>query len=513
MLFNVKITIKNQQILPKPTLHFTFCILLALIFLKAASVQAQEMMGIVNSSYSGVNGSIINPAHPVTSPYYFDLNIVGADIFLENNYIYLKKEEYKFSRFFKSNPQFPTHGINNDIITYDYYDASNKQAFGQIRVLGPSASLVFGRHSVGVITGARALLSLKNVPYDLAKFGYENLVFPPQYDIDYVDNKNIYAAALAWGEIGLNYSYVLKQQNMDYFAAGFTVKYLLGYAGGYAKTDNINYTMLDRDTLIINNLNAQFGLSLPLDYAANTMSNSPLFKGKGVGIDLGFVYEKKKKTTRNEKFYQLCSQSYTPYFFKIGVSLLDIGRIKFKQNARKYEVVDGSTFWPDLSNYSFSSVDLLSQDLSNRFYGNPNQIVTDDNIKVFLPTALSAQVDVNLISDWYLNGTLVQPLFYSPAQISRPAIMALTPRWQKTNVEFGVPVSLYNWYKPRIGLTARLGPLTFGTEKLSSFFNLTNFTGIDFYFAVKISLRKGNCKSDSNGTCGNNEYKKFIKKK
>lgn len=475
-------------------------------------LQAQEMMGIVNSSYSGINGSIINPAATVTSPYYFDMNIIGADVFVENNYVYLKKNEYRFGRFFQKNAAFPTHGPNNDLITYDYYNASNKQAFSQLRILGPSVAVTFGRHAIGLVTGARANVSVKNMPYDIAKFGYENLVFPPQYDINYVDNKNIYAAALAWAETGINYSYVIRQQEMDYLAAGVTLKYLMGYGGGYVKTTNIDYIMLDRDTLIINNLNAQFGMALPLDYANNTFDNGPLFKGKGVGFDVGIIYEKKKKTVRNEKFHQLCAQPYTPYFFKIGVSILDIGKIKFKQNAREFEVVDGSTFWPDLSNYGFSNIDFLTQDLSNRFYGNPNQIVTSDEIKVFLPTAFSAQVDVNVRDNWFVNGTFVHPIFFSTSQISRPVMLAVTPRWQQSAFEVSMPFSLYNWYKPRIGLSARFGKFTIGTEKLSSFFYFTNFTGIDFYFALKVSLRKGNCKSDNNGTCGNNEYKKFIKK-
>lgn len=470
------------------------------------------MMGIVNSTYSGISGALINPANTVGSPYYFDMNIIGADVFVENNYVYLKKDDYRFSRFFSSSPEFPKHGPNNNLISYDYYNASNKQAYSQLRVMGPSLAVTIGRHAFGIVTGARACISLKNVPYDIAKFGYESLAFPPQYDINYVDNKNIYAAALAWAETGVTYSYVLKQQGLDYLAAGFTAKYLLGYAGGYVKTSNIDYIMLDRDTLIINNLNANFGMSLPLDYTSNTFDNGPLFKGKGFGFDVGVIYEKKKQTVRNERFYQLCAQPYTPYFFKIGISILDIGRVRFKQNAREFEVVDGSTFWPDLTNYGFSSIDFLTQDLGNRFYGNPNQIVTSDEIKVFLPTAISAQVDVNLRENWFVNGTLVHPLFYSKAQISRPIMLAVTPRFQKPNFEFSVPISLYNWYKPRIGLSARFRRFTIGTEKISSFFHFTNFTGIDFYFSLKLSLRKGNCNSFNDGTCGNNEYKKFIKK-
>ena len=66
------------------------------------------MLGIMNSTYSGINGAIINPALPVSSPYYLDINIVSANLFIENNYIYLAKNEYRFKRFLQRNPKFPT---------------------------------------------------------------------------------------------------------------------------------------------------------------------------------------------------------------------------------------------------------------------------------------------------------------------------------------------------------------------------------------------------------------------
>ena len=86
------------------------------------TLRGQEMLGIMNSSYSGITGATLNPAVTVTSPYYFDFNILAGDVFFENNYLYLAKEEYKFSRFLSKNPDFPTHGADNNMIAYDYYN-------------------------------------------------------------------------------------------------------------------------------------------------------------------------------------------------------------------------------------------------------------------------------------------------------------------------------------------------------------------------------------------------------
>jgi hypothetical protein len=470
------------------------------------------MLGIVNSNYAGISGSVINPAVSVTTPFYIDINVFAVDIFAENNYIYLAKEEYRFSRFFSKNPDFPTHGEDNDLYAYDYYTKKDKNAFTSNRLLGPSIAVTVGRHSFGIVTGTRAVMSTRNVPYDIAKFAFEKLEFPPQYDINYVDNNNIYNAELAWAEIGLNYSYVFKQQGLDYWAAGITIKDLLGYSGGYLYTDNIDYVMLDRDTLIIHNINGEGGYSMPLNYETNAYDKNPLFRGKGVGIDIGVIYQKKKRYSRDDKITKLCAQNYVPYQYKIGVSLLDIGRIRFTENAEKLVFDNASTYWPGVASTDFTTMRDLTDQLSNQFYGNPTELIQGNEIKIALPTALSIQADVNYYENWYLNGTIVYPIQFSKSGLIRPVMFAVTPRYETANFEASLPISLYDWTKPRIGLSARFRGFFIGTEKLSAYFHFTDFTGIDFYAGLKFSFFKGNCRrSRPDDNCGYDEYKKFVK--
>jgi hypothetical protein len=472
---------------------------------------AQEMLGMVNSSYSGINGSIINPAIPVTSPFYIDVNLISVDVFAENNYLFIAKEDYRFLNFFSANPEFPTHGPDNNLVAYDNYTTKDKKLYANLRLLGPSFSINIGKHSFGFVTGARAVSSTKNLPYEIAKFIYSQLEYAPQYDINYVDNRNIYNTELGWMEIGFNYSYIFKRQGYNQWAAGITVKDLRGYAGGYLNTDNIDYTILDKDTLIVRNLYANAGYSLPVDYQSNEFIKDPIFRGKGLGFDVGIVYQKKKKYTQSDHFNKLCSQNYTPYHYKIGVSLLDIGRIKFTENAQKLFFNDVPTYWPNLTNTSYSNIEALTQLLSNQFYGNPDQLVVGNEIKIALPTAISIQADYNYSGNWYVNGTIVYPLQISKSGIIRPVIFAISPRYETRQFEASLPLSLYDFTKPRLGLSARFRGFFIGTEKLSGYFHYTDFYGIDFYAGLKFSLRKGNCRNTPGESCGNAEYKKFIK--
>lgn len=491
-------------------------LLLISVLMGTNSLFAQEMLGIVNSSYAGITGSVINPAITVTSPYYVDINLVAGNFSVENNYIYIAKEDYRFRYFFSKPPAFPTHGPDNNMYVYDYYNTKDKKAFASARLIGPSVALTIGRHAFGIVTGARSVTSTKNVPYDIAKFAFERREYPPQYGVNYTDDQNIYNAELVWAENGFNYSYVISQNSTDYWAAGITVKDLRGYGGAYLYTTNLDYILPDNDTLIVNNLKAEAGYSLPLDYETNDYIDDPLFRGKGLGIDIGVIYQKLKDYAQENNSSKLCAQKYTPYKYKIGVSLLDIGRIKFTQNAEKLVFDNVSTYWPDITSTEFSNVNEFTELLSNQFYGNPTELIQGNEINIALPTALSVQADVNYYKNWFINGTMVLPLQLSKSGLRRPSLFALTPRYETALFDVSMPISLFDWTKPRIGLSARFLWFFAGTEKLSGFFHYKDFTGLDFYFGAKISLRKGFCRNGRNSkksseNCGIEEYKMFQK--
>jgi hypothetical protein len=487
-------------------------ILIALL-MGLSPLHAQEMLGGVNSSYSGITGSMLNPANAVTSPFYLDFNILSGDIFAENNYLYFSKEEYRFLRFFEKNPVYPTHGVDNDLIGYDNNSPNNKNAYANLRVMGPSFAVTVGRHAFGLVTAARSVMSTRNVPYTMAKFAYERFDYPPQYDINYVYNKNIYNAELAWAEIGFNYSYVFSQKSLDYWAGGVTVKYIMGYAGGYMYSENLDYIVYDQDTLTVNTINATGGYSLPLNYVTNEYMRDPLFRGKGVGFDIGLIYERKKSQGNYGRIVKLCEQDYIPYKYKIGVSLLDIGSVKFKKNAEKLVLDGNSTNWIRLPWTEFTSIRDLTDLISNQFYGNPTELIQGYEIKVALPTVASIQADVNFYKNWFVNGTLVVPVQFSKSGLRRPSVLAVTPRYETRRFEVGLPLSLYDWSKPRLGIFARYRGFFIGTEKIGGFFHYSDFYGLDFYAGIKLSFLKGSCRNSSAGEgCGINEYKLFKKK-
>jgi len=492
------------------TTFLRFLVFLCLA-ISAETLRGQEMLGIMNSSYSGITGATLNPAVTVTSPYYFDVNLLAGDVFFENNYLYLAKEEYRFSRFLSKNPDFPTHGLDNSMIAYDYFNEKNKNAYANLRILGPSFALTMGRSSFGIVSGTRMVMSTRNMPFDIAKFIFEKLEYPPQYNINYKHTRNIYNAEMAWAEVGFNYSYVLKQLNSDYWAAGITVKALKGYAGSYMFGDNEDYMVKD-SLIFVYSFTGEVGYSLPLDYQTNGYIRDPFFRGKGMGVDIGVIYEKKKKGSLSDgQSKKLCSQTYTLYDYKIGISILDIGRVRFTENAEKLVFGGVPVNWQPTTGYTVNSVRDVTDTLSMMFYGNKTDLIQGHEISVGLPTALSVQADINYYKNWYFSSTLVLPLQFSKTGLRRPALLGFAPRYQTARFEASMPITLYDWSKPRIGLSARFLGFFAGTEKISGFFHFKDFTGLDFYAGVRLSLRKGHCRNKGTENCGIEEYKLFNK--
>lgn len=473
---------------------------------------AQEMLGIMNSNSPGISSSMINPANTVTSRCYIDVNIMTFDVFAENNYLYLHDSVYRFSRFFQKNPEFPVHG-ENDKTTYDYYNTTNKQGYGNVRVMGPSAMLVRDRHAFGVTTGFRTVASASKLPYDVAKFLYDDFNYAPLQDINFVHPDFFSGALLSWAEIGANYSYIFNREGYNQWSAGVNLRYLAGYAGAFASVDYFDYIVLDLDTLQVNRVDGEAGISAPMDYETDNYAASPLFRGRGLGLDLGIVYERKVKGYQNWDRYSLCSQPYTPYLYRIGVSVLDIGRIRFNDNAYYMTIDNGSTFWPDFSSFHYSTMNRTLGEVSYHFLGDSSALIKGNSFSLGLPTALSIQGDYNFYKNWYVSGTAVMPLKLYQNSVIRESLLAIVPRYEGKDFAISLPVSLFNFYDPRIGIALRYKGFYIGSENPAGFFSFSDFTGLDFYMGIRISLAKGDCGKASPTDCTINESSKFRKKK
>ena len=487
-------------------------IFIAFNLLMYISTSAQDMPGTTLGNFSGVNSIQLNPSALHNSKTYLDIQLVGADLFLQNNALYMSKSEYRFTNFFKAGYQLPMHpeeyGTEQRIF-YHYDNLQDKSAFINTRINGPGAMLIWGKHAFALSTSFRSVISMHNAPYDVVNFSYLGLNYRPQQNINYKDNKPFRVSGLVWGEIGLSYAYTFFARGLNVWTAGVTVKRLLGVGGTYVKVKQLDYIVLNDSTINIKNLDAEMGLALPVNYNVNTTNFNPLIKGGGFGFDFGITYQRLKNYHQNEYFNTLCAQQYEDYIYRIGFGLIDIGRIKFKNNATRINIDNRSALWENVSNMPFSTIDNFLDTISYKFYGDTTSAYAGNTFNIWLPSAISAQFDYHLKKSWYINANIIYGFPLASGSIVRPAEISVTPRYETSLFEVSLPVSLYNWTLPRIGLALRIYGITIGTDKLGQFFSYSNFTGLDFYFSIKLFFRKGNCRIKGPFNCGNQEHKKI----
>jgi len=473
------------------------------------SLLGQEMLGTSLGNYSGINSIKLNPSAMHNSKTYLDIQFLGADVFFENNFLYQDKEDYKFSHFFESGYQWPTHkeSYGTEERAFYRYDNNNlKNVYSSIRLDGPGAMLIWNDHAFGITTSVRNVISAHNLPYELANFIYLGLNYRSQHNINYRDSRPFSIAEMGWAELGLSYSYRFYTRGFTMLSAGISVRRLFGVAGTYMYSNQLDYIVINDSTLSIKNLNAEYGVALPISYKTSEFDLDKLFKGGGFGFDIGITYQRLKQYHTSNSYPSFCAPRYEDYLYRIGISLIDIGAVQFKTNARKYVINDRSSYWDNLTSFTFSDVDQLMDTISYKFYGNDTAAFAGGKFMIWLPSAISVQFDYHLKEHWYINASLIYGFNLGRASLSRPAELSITPRYENRWFEASLPISLYDWYLPRIGLAFRFYGFTIGTDKLGGFFNLNNFTGLDFYFSIKLFFNKGSCKTDQRTPCGNLEF-------
>ncbi len=462
-------------------------LLLFLVYLLSAcltNLYAQEQLGLRTGSFSGVNALSLNPAAATGMPLAWDVNLVEAGIFGQTNYAFVNNGGLlPFWRARKnlifdvpetvSSTEPPIPGA----FIVDFRTNKQHKHLAIISsITGPSffASLP-GGSKIGLISRARLMLMGYKIPpvldyytYD-AKPNFENFEVAP-----------FHTGLMSWSELGLHFSHEWETW-YGTFGFGITGKYLQGYEAAFFDNNKpTTIAKLPGDSLTSISADLSYGLTLGA-FEENGYRFGPT--GHGLGLDLGI---------------QITGEgTYEPHSWRMGIALLDLGRIRFDKLAQAHRVqLDNKTIILDtepLTHFQRTQfVDTLIGGFSEQVLGDPRASLADNAFQMWLPTALSLQGEVALADDFFLHGLLIQRLAYRPS-VSRGNFLALTARYEKKYWGVWLPLSLYNYTEFQLGLALKAGPLTIGTERLASFFSNKQWDGLDFYFALKVppfSLQK-----------------------
>jgi hypothetical protein len=325
--------------------------------------------------------------------------------------------------------------------------------------------------SIALTTRSRVFANVKDVNGDLA-----NAIIDPNNSgittpIALNGGRSL-AHATGWTEIGGSIAQVLTPKGSHhFFKAGLTLKYIAGTADSYLTTDGVRGSLEnpgDNASIVgpaagyvsINATNANFS-----DYKISDIFK---FSGHGFGGDLGFVYE--YRPTVDYSMYTN-DRWANKYKLKIGVSLLDLGTIKFNQagnQAGNYnmDIPAGQSF--NLTQFAGKSVSEFVPVLNASPYfikGTPQS----SSYGVNLPTTVQANIDylfagnwaVNLAGQFNTNKAINYNLYYYNSY-------SVTPRWENSLVSIELPMNYNELTQFNAGLAIRIGPFFIGSGTVIS---------------------------------------------
>jgi len=450
--------------------------------LSAYTAAAQDQLGMRMERFAGLYGNTINPANTAFNPNRWEINLFSADVYANNNYGFLGNTGFLKAITHLEDITYvgDTARIGNlppTAIPQNFSDTDrNLFGIGQFRIAGPGLSFrINNTWTVGLQSAVRGLGS---------GYGVSNALSFPNLDrtrrFENIQVAPFELAGMGWMEVGLHLSGRFEDNSDIVTAVGITPKVLMGIEGAYAQSQAaFTYQKKERDTLSFNGAVWEYGLTLS-DVLGDSVPyyNQPRNNGRGGGFDLGFAWSMPDENGADERDYR----------WRVGVSVVDIGMVRFNRKALTYKLVTDTIInVPNsLLNGASNSYD-FSIRLANAFINDPQGSLLDNAFKVGLPTALSFQFDYKLLPHLYVGGIWVQriPLYRVP--LKRPNVLAVVPRFEHRWASLSVPLVVDDWAGVRLGLAARLAFLTIGSDNLVSLIHKKQFTGTDFYVGLKIN--------------------------
>lgn len=434
-------------------------------------LQAQESYSGLSSNYTPTNSVLINPSSMLDAKTRIDINLVSVGAYLMNNLVYLPKN---------SLPTYLNEKQYENPQDFDLRLNRNKYRM-YARAVAQAPGFVFsqGDHAFGLGLGAKSYTYLSNVPGKVIT-GLATRTIP---DDPTVHAKKVSLMTMTYGDVKLSYAYTFLKKKRELFMGGISVSKFIPLQAGGSKMKQLNAEVLNDSTGFVFDMDAD---------VANLVTKQATFFS-GFGLDLGFTYQRMKAESFN--YYpnskrNNCRKNY--YLYKIGVSIMDIGSLKFKQDELQYYGLKAENYEWEREEFSTDNLNVFEQ-IQNQ------EIGTEDQNEAFikklttfrLPSYISVQGDYNMWHDrWYLNLSIVQriPQPLRRLGVSRANSIALTPRFETKFFEFAMPFSLYDYYKPQLGIFFRFWFLSIGTDKIIDLVFDTDTYGADIYFALKIPI-------------------------
>lgn len=462
---------------------------LLVMVLSIGKVGAQHFAPIAVGNYSGVHAAKINPALTAATPYKWHVNIIGAWANVNNNYINLQLPYSAYHAIFNMMPdQYKTvNGNPRFDSAFLYEDLNRKRKFAGVGAMAylPSVLFQYKKIHIGWLNDAVVLGRATGVNEPLAHAAFQENAWYRRFNYFILDKNNNYnldrgaASINAYVSSGINVSY---SQNLPWkqkMMFGATVKKIWGMGGAYFKWDDMQIHKVRPDVIQFDKTNIHYAL-----YQG---------RGRGSAIDLGWgmIYHKPDYKQNGDYL-----KKHKLYRYKLGLSILDIGSVRYNKVQATDIVNANATTW-DATNFRsyFTGIqpEITVTPLNNAF-SNISGFSTDTRTEnIGLPTRFIASVDYQYSKRVFINYQVMQSLRGRFSQHMRYQSYAMiAPRYEKQKWEVSMPILLeYDYRSLRAGFALRAGCFYIGSNSAINFLYTRNVRDADIYFGFTVSQLKG----------------------
>lgn len=473
---------------------------LSLLLFAATLFQAnaQSYLGYSSSNYAGVHSIDINPAEIADSRFVFDVNLVGFQFDMENNFLGLDAGVFKKS--FTSIGKLTDSDPNNDPPEFKDKDFNDKylqfkegnhirQVFVNAEVMGPSFMFTLAKNRIGIgfTSKLRSVTHIDGVEAPLAKLAFEELKYPSLWKD--LNNKYLSVQTNAWAEYGPTFAMVVKDDNEHFFKVGGRVKLLQGLGSAYTQVNDLNYHFSDDTTLTLIDADVKYGHSTNFEFDGTTNNWKYQFvSNPGVGFDIGGVYE--WRPDYKDYKYEMDGDKdrwmhwKTKYKLKVGLSLNDVGGMTYQKGGISGNYKANISLW-NLHDFDGAKNIADYDSILNSKFGLGD---VAKKYRMSLPTNISLQADYQIWKNIYvnLNGYWALKFKKDPSKISGISRISITPRWDWKWMGAFIPVSYNALGNFQAGLGLRFGPFVVGTMNINGLVSNAPVYSSDFYAAVKV---------------------------
>jgi hypothetical protein len=499
---------------------------------------AQRQNGMVADNYAGYSSIQYNPANLADSRFRFNMNVIGFNAHLQNNYLQLETPHsiYKFLNW-KWDSSFGTKNFDYPFREKYLVERLNgKDKFVYTNASVNAFSIQFSlKDNAGFSFGltTKAFGKVANLPEDVLKTFSQDLD-----SVGYVkENQQRLLgsalslaksgiAALAYQQYSVKYAFLPKAKGKSYVKVGLGLDYNLGLYGAYFKSNKVDYKLTGIDTLVLNEVDLEFAYIDPNYLSSSDRRLNDYFGksklGRGLGLNAGIVYEHRPD---NKAFkYKMdgrtqVDRSANKYDWKIAASIVDFGFVKFNNGAatRSIKVTTASPMaWNDFDEAdNWNNVDNVDTFITNFFDTN----VRDSSFTMFTPASLNLSADYKWKENVYFSASYSQSLMRNKGKnVRMPNVLSVAPRYESKWLTVAVPVSLSRYYnKVNLGAYIRGGIFYVGSDNLGGFFTGKKTNGLNLYagFNWPIHYRKledvdGDGVSDNLDQCPNMAGTKYT---